>query len=467
MHDLAIDPQFFATCAQEGIDPVDAALAVQQGTLVFLRSEASRHMTDYRPLLVGAGTRRKVAGLIGLGPRDSNRQAIVESMSVILAAGPDSVMDLTTNPEGVALRADLKEVVGVPLGACLTYDLFASPRKKFGRNEFLDRFEMGLAPGVDFVLIHAGINPGLAEMSEKSDRIMPTTSRGGGLLARYMRMHDCNNPLIEFFDGIIDICKRREVVLDLGDIFRPGATADAGDELKWREILLLSELRKDALASGVQVLCESGGHIPLHRIPELIPAYKDALGGAPLWLAGPMVVDNAVTLDSIVNTIGVATAGQHGGDMFASITQVEHYAMPGATDTAEAIRNVRVAITALDLVRSWPPEVERQRAISVARRANDWDIQQGHALYPGLAGNAFIEHGLRKGAPCTICGSLCPHITAKKEHDETPVPAMQSGPVLLSLPMPVAKGEHGLDGDANQEDGADAVFLVATSDPEV
>ncbi|WP_328402636.1 phosphomethylpyrimidine synthase ThiC [Nocardia sp. NBC_00403] len=437
MFDLATDSQFIATCQTEGLDSAVAARRVQSGTLVFLRSQASRHMTEFRPLLVGEDTRRKITALIGLGPRDTDRQAIVDRMAVILAATPDAVMDLTTNPEGVALRADLKEVVGVPLGACLTYDLFANPRKKLGRNEFLERFELGLAPGVDFVLIHAGINPALAEMSEKSARIMPTTSRGGGLIARYMRTHDCDNPLIEYFDGIIDICNRLEVVLDLGDIFRPGATADAGDELKWREIQLLAELRKDALCGGVQVLCESGGHIPLHRIPELIPAYKEALGGAPLWLAGPMVIDNGVTLDDTVNVLGVATAGQCGGDMFASITHNEHYAMPTAPDTATSVRMVRVAISALELVRGWEPEVAKQRAISVARRANDWDIQQGHALYPGLAGNVFIEHGLRKGAPCTICGALCPHITAKKEHEEMPVAAVHSGPVLLPMPAPV------------------------------
>ncbi|MGX1778367.1 phosphomethylpyrimidine synthase ThiC [Nocardia brasiliensis] len=436
MPNLATDPQFIETCARDTeVDPEDAARAVQDGTMVFLRSEASRHMTNFRPLLVGSGTRRKVAGLIGLGPRDRDRQTIVESMSVILAARPDAVMDLTTNPEGVALRTDLKEIVGIPLGACLTYDLFAEPRKKLSHDEFVERFELGLAPGVDFVLIHAGINPVLAELSEKSDRIMPTTSRGGGLIARYMRMHQCENPLIEYYDDILDICRRREVVLDLGDIFRPGATADAGDELKWREIQLLAELRKEALASGVQVLCESGGHIPMHQIPSLISTYKEALGGAPLWLAGPMVVDNAVTLDSIVNTLGVATAGQHGGDMFASITQVEHYAMPKATDTAEAIRNVQVAITALEVAFGNPAEVARQRAISVARRANDWEIQQGHALYPDLAGNVFIQHGLRKGAPCTICGSLCPHLTAKKEHEEVPIAAAPNPVASLTDPV--------------------------------
>src|SRR5690606_3348392 len=104
----------------------------------------------------------------------------------------------------------------------------------------------------------------------------------------------------------------------------------------------------EILAGGVQVLCESGGHIPLHLIAELIPAYKQALGGAPLWLAGPMVIDNAVTLDQVVNTLGILTAGRCGGDMFASITHNEHYAMPTAPDTAEAIRYAHVAITAIE-----------------------------------------------------------------------------------------------------------------------
>ncbi|MEV6386812.1 phosphomethylpyrimidine synthase ThiC [Nocardia xishanensis] len=124
MFTLATDPQFIATCQAEALDPDSAARRVESGTLVFLRSHASRHMTAFKPLLVGEDTRRKVAALVGLGPRDRDRQTIVESMAVILAAGPDAVMDLTTNPEGVALRADLKEVMGVPLGACLTYDLF-------------------------------------------------------------------------------------------------------------------------------------------------------------------------------------------------------------------------------------------------------------------------------------------------------------------------------------------------------
>ena len=205
------------------------------------------------------------------------------------------------------------------------------------------------------------------------------------------------------------------------------------------EIELLAEQRRRIIASGVQVLCESGGHMPLNRIPELIPAYKKALGGAPLWLAGPMVVDTAITLDSIVNTIGVATAGACGGDMFASITQNEHYAMPTAPETAEAVRNVRVAIAALDLARDFEPEAVRNRELSEARRMNAWADQADLSLYPDLSNQVFMQHDLLKdGKPCTICGIYCPHVVVKKTV-ETPadvtlglgstIPVVEADPV--------------------------------------
>ncbi|MBF6136627.1 phosphomethylpyrimidine synthase ThiC [Nocardia otitidiscaviarum] len=413
---LTTDEQFLQACSTENIDPHDAEKRIRAGTLVFPRCSTSRHSSAFTPILIGSGTRAKVTALIGLGPRDTDRDAITQTMNVILAARPDAIMDLTTNPAGIALRHELKDIVNVPLAACLTYDLFTNPRKRLSRNEFLDRFENGLAGGLlDFVLIHIGMTPALADRMARSDRVMPTTSRGGGLIARYMRLNHCGNPLIEFLDGIIDVCRRTGVTLDLGDIFRPGCAHDAGDDLKWAEIQLQAELRKELLRGGVQVLCETGGHMPLHRIPELIPAYKAALGGAPLWLAGPMVIDNAVTLDDTVNTLGILTAGQHGGDMFDSITHNEHYAMPTAADTATALRVARVAITALEVARGNDSETARQHRMSVARRANAWTVQADEALYPDLANQVFIQHGLKEGAPCTICGQFCPHVITPKK----------------------------------------------------
>lgn len=414
------DAQFLAACAVESVEPAPVAAAIEDGTVVLLRSRASRSVEQFTPTLVGTGTRAKITALIGLGPRDRDRAAILESMSVIIAARPDAVIDLTTNPEGIQLRQELKSVMGVPLGACLTYDLFGESRYKISRSEFLERFEAGLSPGVDFALVHIGMTWPLIEAMKNSDRIMPTTSRGGGLISRYMLRHNCENPLLEYLDDIADICRQYEVVLDLGDIFRPGCIADAGDALKERELEVIAEARLRLIDRGVQVLCETGGHMPIDKIPDLISRYKRIVGGAPLWLAGPMVVDTAVTLDSIVNTIGVAIAGQHGGDMFASITQNEHYAMPTAVETAEAVRNVRVAITALDVARQHEPAITRNRELSKARRLNAWSDQAQLSIYPDLSRQVFLQHDLLKdGKPCTICGIYCPHVVVKKEH-ETP-----------------------------------------------
>lgn len=414
--DLIRDGIFQRACADEHL-PVDSAAAeVEAGHAVFLCSEASRAQMEFRPLIIGGSSRKKIAALIGLGPRDTDREAILRSISVILAARPDAIMDLTTNPSGVALRAELKDLVGVPLGACLTYDLFTDFRTPLTRSDFAERFEAGLATGIDFVLLHMGMNQRVIEQMQKSQRTMPTTSRGGGLISRYMIHHKRENPLIEYFDEILALCRKYGVVLDTGDIFRPGCIEDAGDDLKWAEIELIAELRETARASGVQVLCEAGGHIPLDKIPELIPQYKAALGGAPLWLAGPMVVDTAVTLDSIVNTLGAYTAAEHGGDMFASITQNEHYAMPTAPETAEAVRNVRVAIEAHDVARRWEPVMQRNLEMGRARRRNAWQDQASHSLYPDLSNQVFLQHDLlTDGKPCTICGIYCPHIVVKKD----------------------------------------------------
>jgi len=415
---VMITPTFLETCAQEALDPQCAAVGVANGSLVYLCSKKSETQEGFSPRLVGEPTRRKAAALLGLGPRDKNREAIVQSISVILAARPDVVMDLTTNPEGIALRSELKQVVGVPLGACLTYDLFSRPREKFTESVFLERLEASLASGIDFALLHWGMSWPLIDAMKNAKRVMPTTSRGGGLICRYMRLHHCENPFVEYLDGIACLFHDYGVVVDLGDIFRPGCTADAGDEMKWMEIEFLATQREALRTHGVQVLCEGGGHIPLNKITELLPKYKARLGNAPMWLSGPVVADTGVTLDSIVNTIGVAFAGLCGGDMFCSITQNEHYAMPTAVETAEALRNIHVAIEAVELARGRTEVVDRNNALSRARARNAWSSQVEYALYPDLANQAFIANNLLKdGVPCTICGSLCPHIIVRVTPD--------------------------------------------------
>jgi phosphomethylpyrimidine synthase len=55
-------------------------------------------------------------------------------------------------------------------------------------------------------------------------------SRGGGILARWMVHHMRENPLYERFGEILEICRRHDVSISLGDGLRPvGVLSGAGN----------------------------------------------------------------------------------------------------------------------------------------------------------------------------------------------------------------------------------------------
>lgn len=397
-----------------GVDEILDRIAA--GTMVAIGNRATDDRDDMTSCLIGSGARKKICALVGLGPKETDPDVVLSSIQVILAARPDVIMELSTNDSAHEVRRVLKDVSPVPIGGCATYDLFREFKQPLSRDEFIERFAVSMGAGIDFVLLHAGVDERMLATMATSKRVMPTTSRGGGLVSRYMKVHGRENPIIEFFDDLCEILAETRVVLDLGDIFRPGCLADAGDGLKRAELELLAGLRQRAMDNGVQVLCESGGHMPLDKIPEILAEYRSIVGGAPLWLAGPMVVDTGVTLDATVNALGVAAAAQcDGGDLFASITDNEHYAMPTSPETAQSVRQLRVVIEAVEYASGLPTVVERNLEMSRARRENAWSEQARHSIYPDLSNQVFMQEGLlRDGQPCTICGKYCPHIVVTK-----------------------------------------------------
>ena len=83
--------------------------------------------------------------------------------------------------------------------------------------------------GVDFITVHCGLSKRGAEMAVKNNRVLGIVSRGGSMLARWMLENNRENPLLEYYDRLLDICRPYNVTLSLGDGLRPGAGVDAGD----------------------------------------------------------------------------------------------------------------------------------------------------------------------------------------------------------------------------------------------
>jgi thiamine biosynthesis protein ThiC len=111
--------------------------------------------------------------------------------------------------------------------------------------------------------IHAGVR--LEHLPLCQHRVTGIVSRGGGVLARWMVAHMRENPLYETFDEILDICRRYDVSISLGDGLRPGSIADASDAAQFAELHTLGELTERAWERDVQVMIEGPGHIPLDQ----------------------------------------------------------------------------------------------------------------------------------------------------------------------------------------------------------
>src|SRR5436189_25402 len=141
--------------------------------------------------------------------------------------------------------------------------------------------------GVDYVTVHCRILREFVGLA--LGRVTGIVSRGGSLHAYWMMQHDKQNPFYVHFDRILEIARKYDVTLSLGDALRPGSVADANDRALFAELETLGELTTRAWAQDVQVMIEGPGHIPMHLIEENVRKEKAICHEAPFYTLGPLV----------------------------------------------------------------------------------------------------------------------------------------------------------------------------------
>jgi len=271
---------------------------------------------------------------------------------------------------------------------------------------------------VDYMTIHAGFRAAHAPLAQ--DRKLGIVSRGGAILAAWMKYHGRENPFYEQFDRLLEICAEHDVTLSLGDGLRPGCLADASDAAQFAELETLGELVSRCRAAGVQAMVEGPGHVPMNQIEMNMRRERERCDDAPFYVLGPVVTDCAPGYDHITSAIGGALAAMHGAAMLCYVTPKEHLGLPNATDVRVGVVAARIAAHAADVARGRPGARNRDDAISEARRAFDWERQFTLALDPDHArvvrAEALRESRAEKGdaAPsdstacderyCTMCG---------------------------------------------------------------
>src|SRR3954471_18912961 len=402
-----VTPAMTFVAEREGIAPELVRDEVARGRLVIPANH--RHLAGVlEPMGIGKVARVKINANLGNSAVTSSIPEEVAKLELAVKYGADTVMDLSTGRNIDETREAILAASTVPIGTVPLYQAVLRDKQleDLTADDLLAEVEHQAQQGVDYMTIHAGIL--LEHLPLVYGRVTGIVSRGGSLLAVWMMTHRRQNPLYEHYDDILDILRRYDVTISLGDSLRPGSLHDASDRAQFAELETLGELTKRAWEKDVQVMVEGPGHIPMHQIEMNVRKQKEICHEAPFYTLGPLVTDIAPGYDHITSAIGAAMIGWYGADMLCYVTPKEHLGLPNAEDVRNGVIAYKIAAHAADVARGRPGATDRDDALSRARYRFDWNEQFALSLDPDRAreyhDEALPAEYFKSAEFCAMCG---------------------------------------------------------------
>ncbi len=363
---------------------------------------------ELEPMAIGIASRCKINANLGNSAVTSDVAGELEKLHRAVHLGSDTVMDLSTGGGIDEIRAAIMRASPVPIGTVPVYQALQEVKQVEDLTEegLLAMVEHQARQGVDYMTIHCGIL--LEHLPLVEGRITGIVSRGGAIMAQWMLAHRRQNPFYNRYDDLLEICRRYDVTLSLGDSLRPGCLHDASDRAQFAELDTLGELTRRAWARDVQVMVEGPGHVPMDQITMNVERQREVCSEAPFYVLGPLVTDIAPGYDHITSAIGAASAGGSGAAMLCYVTPKEHLGLPNADDVREGVIAYKIAAHAADVARHRPGARRRDDALSRARFAFDWNRQFALALDPerarALHDESLPEEYFKSAEFCSMCG---------------------------------------------------------------
>jgi phosphomethylpyrimidine synthase len=399
-----------AVARAEGVMLDHVVNGIAKGTIVITRN--NRH-TSITPLGVGRGLRTKINANIGTSKDRMSIEGEIEKLKIAVAAGADAVMDLSTGGPIVGIRKEILKQSTVSIGTVPIYQAAVEtveqgkPIVQMDPDLLFRVIEQQAEEGVDFITVHCGVTTSSLERLKKQGRIMDVVSRGGAFHIEWIIYNEMENPLFTQYDRLIEIAKRYDVTLSLGDGMRPGCLADATDRAQIEELITLGELRDIAHEAGVQVMIEGPGHVPINHVETNMKIQKELCKGAPFYVLGPLVTDVAPGYDHITSAIGGAIAGAAGADFLCYVTPSEHLRLPDLDDVREGVIASRIAAHAADIAKGVKGAMDWDNEMARRRKALDWKGQIELSVNPERARKLRESSMPKESDVCTMCGEFC------------------------------------------------------------
>jgi len=400
-----ITPEMEAVARDENRTPEFIRDEVARGYAVIPRNPAH---SNCRAVIVGCSYKIKINANIGRSPVKSCNDEEVAKVAVALDAGADFLMDLSVGEDLGEVRRAILDACPVPVGTVPIYEALSrvgGDGKALTEELLLDVIREQAEQGVDFMTLHAGFMREHIPLAVK--RLMGICSRGGAILAEWMQTFERENPLLTRWDDIMEICRKHDVTVSLGDGLRPGCLADASDEAQFAELDALGELVIRCREAGVQVMVEGPGHVPFDQIQMNMERQQELCDKAPFYVLGPVVIDIAPGYDHITSAIGATAAATYGASLLCYVTPAEHLCLPTSDDVRQGLIAYRIAAHAADVAKGLPGARESDDAMARARINFNWEEQFKLAIDGKTARERYeASKSTEEGDPdhCTMCG---------------------------------------------------------------
>ncbi|MDO9041524.1 MAG: phosphomethylpyrimidine synthase ThiC [Desulfocapsaceae bacterium] len=393
-----------------GLDPETIRQRVADGHIVIA-------VHPNRPLQkvvgIGRGLRTKVNASIGTSSDIADIELEVRKAQVAEAEQADTLMELSTGGNLDLVRQRVLAACTLPVGNVPLYQAFSEASRKYHNPNKLDSeylfelIERQLADGISFMAIHCGINRfSIERLRKQGYRYGGLVSKGGTFMVSWMEYNNRENPLYEQFDRVVNLMKKYDAVLSLGNGIRAGAIHDSHDRAQMAEMVINCELAEIGRDMGCQMMVEGPGHVPLDEIEGNIMLEKRMSGGAPYYVLGPLPADSGAGYDHITAAIGAASSARFGADLICYITPAEHLALPNVDDVREGVRATRLAARIGDIAK-YPDRREQEKKVALSRRDTNWKEHFPLLMFSEKAMEVRSSRTPENSGTCTMCGDFC------------------------------------------------------------
>ncbi|KKL87422.1 hypothetical protein LCGC14_1934850, partial [marine sediment metagenome] len=259
----------------EPINEKELLQGISTGKIVII---PNKHNSSHHVGL-GDGLRSKILCNTGTSTDSSSFTEVFEIACEAEKYGASILCDQSSGSKFAEYRNQLLNITSLPIASIPLYQnveegmrIFDDPIH-FDSKEVIKIFEEQIHQGISAPGIHP-ITKNLIKKVESSGRLMPYISRGGAIMSTWIKRNNEENPYIQKFDEILDICKKNDVPLTFVCATRAGCLADGFDDVQISEWKLIGSLVKKAHKKNVGVIVNGIGHLGIEKIPKAVKKLK-------------------------------------------------------------------------------------------------------------------------------------------------------------------------------------------------